>query len=87
MARESMYIADYLAENGRRGWGRGLTPGSYLTGTLRGAQKAYSGGYLSALVRACEARVARGDAVLGPSRYGRDAYYPAGYEQEAGEAA
>lgn len=82
MARESQYVEGYLYQNWLRGWGYGLTPGSYLTYVLRGRAKQYTRGYLRALVRACEDRVARSEAVVGLSRMGGVAYYPAGTEQE-----
>jgi hypothetical protein len=73
---ESQYISRYLAGNGRRGPGQGLTVGSYLAYTLKGAAREWARGYKDALERAVDRRVAAGEAVAGPSAHGRTAYYP-----------
>ena len=69
----SQYLNAYLAENASRGLGKGLTIQSYLASRLQGKAKQYSYGYVKALKRSCE----RVGAVLGDSKLGRDAYYPA----------
>jgi hypothetical protein len=76
--RESQYIDSYLDENGRRGPGQGLSIEAYLHGVLTGtALRMYSDGYVRALRRGCESRVAAGEAVEGRSVNGWFAYYPA----------
>jgi len=69
----SQYLNSYLAENASRGLGKGLTIQSYLASRLQGKAKQYSFGYVKALKRSCE----RVGAILGDSKLGRDAYYPA----------
>ena len=78
--RLSQYVEPYLKSNAERGWGKGITPGTFLAYTLRGAAKRYSGNYLRALVRGLE----KVGAVEGTSVQGKVAWYPASCEpQEA----
>lgn len=71
--RNSQYLNSYLSENAQRGAGKGLTAGSFLAYQLRGTAKKYSGKYLIALKNSCK----RVGAVVGESKLGRVAYYPA----------
>lgn len=75
-ARESQYVDDYLASNGARGHGKGLTIGSYLAYQLRGSARDYAGKYAVALRNACDKRVQARLAYQGRSRLGGSAYYP-----------
>ncbi|GIV04016.1 MAG: hypothetical protein KatS3mg015_2846 [Fimbriimonadales bacterium] len=70
----SQYLALYLSENRERGWGRGLTPRSYLAYTLRGRAKHYSA--QRALARALEAAETAGGAICGWSTGREVAWYP-----------
>jgi hypothetical protein len=70
--RESQYIDAYLdatAEPGTR-W----TPHTYLSYTLRGKAKGYSGHYYRALMRAISRRTAAGTVIAVPSK-GRSTAY------------
>ena len=69
----SQYTNDYLAGNLVRGSDKGITIGSYLAYTLRGAAKRYSGSY----ARSLERSVRLVGAVQGRSAGGRVAWYPA----------
>lgn len=61
--RESMYVEDYLdAVNVKP-----VTPGTFLAKTLRGKARDYQGRYLSSLMHALKARVARGAVMEIPS--------------------
>lgn len=71
--RESQYTTAYLRENRRRGWGKGLTPGSFLAYTLSGRAREYQGKYLTALINSLERR----GAIQGKSVQGGIAYYDA----------
>ena len=68
----SMYLDSYLRENESRGWGKGLTPATYLGYHLHGKAKTYSAGYSRALLNALHVS----GAVKGPSAGGGTAYYP-----------
>ncbi|GIV03656.1 MAG: hypothetical protein KatS3mg015_2486 [Fimbriimonadales bacterium] len=69
---KSQYLESYLEENRRRGWGCGLTIGTYLAYTLRGRAKHYAAGYQRALERA----VISAGAIRGWSAGRSVAWYP-----------
>ena len=68
----SMYTEQYLDENDRRGYGKGITPGTFLAYTLKGKAKRYSGRYQRALERDL---ASRDDVVRGHSMHNATAYY------------
>ena len=78
MPKGSMYTERYLRENGTRGEGKGLTPGSYLSYVLHGTAKTYAGRYARALLRDLNERVRTGEARRGDSMCKGLAYYPQG---------
>lgn len=47
--RESQYTEEYLAENRARGFGNGITAGTYLAYCLRGKARAWAGRYRRSL--------------------------------------
>jgi hypothetical protein len=73
---DSQYTISYLEENKSRGWGKGITPGTYIVYKVRGAAKEWSGRYTRSLINCLEKRVNNGEAISGPSRCKSTAYYP-----------
>ena len=69
------YLDTYLAANGCRGIGAGLTVSSYLGRVLRG-RDLQSKPYVCLLQMACECRVRDGRAIQGLSKRGGMAFYP-----------
>ena len=68
----SMYTEQYLDENERRGYGKGITPGTFLANTLKGRAKQYSKRYQHALERDL---ASRDNVVRGHSMHNATAYY------------
>jgi len=69
----SMYTEQYLNENqSRGGYGKGITPGTFLANTLKGRAKQYSGRYQRALERDL---ASRDNVVKGHSMHNATAYY------------
>lgn len=75
-AKESQYAQKYLDWNEYAGEGNGLTVGSFLNSTLRGAAKAWSSKYTLSLVKALHVREYYGLAYVGISKGGAKAWYP-----------
>lgn len=80
--RDSQYLDAYLRENGRRGPGDGLTPGSFLAYRLRGKRKEWAGRYLYSLLSSLYRAEARGECREGISAHGGTAWYPITNEEE-----
>lgn len=72
----SMYLEPYLNGNAARGWGKGLTIGSFIAYELRGTAKQYIGRYARALENACVRAENDGRVVGGPSAGRGWAWYP-----------
>lgn len=70
--KESQYTEVYLRGNARRGKGKGITIGTFLSYTLRGKAK----GWISRYAHALERSVINRDAIKGRSKCGSIAYYP-----------
>jgi hypothetical protein len=73
--RNSQYLDSYLRKNQARGDGNGLMVSSFMTYTLRGAAKSYSGKYRRALENTLNREVAAGRVRIGSSARGGTAYY------------
>ena len=71
---QSQYTNEYLEGNRKRGYGKGITPATFLSYQLRGRARSWSGRYLGALVRSCY----RAGAESGLSTGGSKAWYPVG---------
>lgn len=65
--RESQYADEYIDS--------GYTVATFLHHRLQGKAASYSGGYVRALKRAMNRRVAEGKARVGRSKHGGIAYY------------
>ena len=67
----SMYTEQYLDENDRRGYGKGITPGTFLNNILKGKAKQFKGRYQRALERDLASRnnVARGHSMHNATAY------------------
>ena len=67
----SMYTEQYLDENDRRGYGKGITPGTFLNNILKGKAKQFKGHYQRALERDLASRdnVARGHSMHNATAY------------------
>lgn len=71
----SKYTVEYLNENQRRGGdGKGVTPGSFLGGKLKGSSRRWLAGYRRALERELISRM-HVDIFQGQSVHGATAYY------------
>lgn len=76
MAKGSQYTESYLRENARRGFGKGVTVGTFLAYNLRGRAKNYGGRYADALNNDLNRRVKVGEVVGGVSAGNSIAFYP-----------
>lgn len=70
--RLSQYVHRYLSLNKKMGFGKGYTTGTYLTYTLQGYSREWSGRYRRSLENSC----LKLGAIEGKSVKGGIAYYP-----------